>query len=102
MECAACERDLGLEPVPRWKAPFLFVGTLLFCPCHLPVTFALLASVGTALTGATWLFGNRPLVYGVFALLYFVFLFLFLRWVLSARDRERRLGRRHARHEAQG
>lgn len=101
MDCQTCERESGLEPIPRWKAPLLFVGTLLLCPCHLPATFAGIAALGTALTGAAWLFANKALVYAVFGISYLALLALFLRWVFSARDRQRRLETLHATHEAQ-
>lgn len=100
-ECPACEQALREEPIPRWKAPLLFVGALLFCPCHLPATFAALAAVGGALGGAAWFFGNQVLVYSAFSLFYLVFLVLLARWFLGQRDRERHAERLHASHPTQ-
>lgn len=101
MDCPTCEKEANAEPVPRWKAPLLFAGALLFCPCHLPATFAVLAALGTGLTGAAWLFANKALVYGTFSVLYLVLLVLLYRWFLSSRDRERRLEDIHQAHAAQ-
>lgn len=100
MDCPTCQKEAGLEPVPRWKAPLAFVGVLLFCPCHLPVTFAAFSGIAVAL-GAAWFATQRVLVYVGFSLAYLLFLFVFVRWVLRSRDRERQLDQVHAGHAAE-
>lgn len=99
MDCASCGVP---ESAPRWKAPLLFVGTLLICPCHLPVTFGILAAAGAGLTGVAWLLSHKALVYGIMSAVYIVALFFFLKWALRARDREREIERAHAAHTPQG
>lgn len=102
MDCPACDQELEHQPVPRWKAPLLFVGVLLFCPCHLPATFAVLAAVGAGLGGSAWLLGNQLLVYVIFSLVYLGLLGVFLRWVFAQRDRERHREEIHGRHASDG
>lgn len=100
-DCPACVDASTPESIPRWKAPLLFVGFLLFCPCHLPVTFAFVAALGAGLTGAAWLFANQVLVYAVFSAVYLVVLFYLFRWFVQRRDRERALDGIHAAHASQ-
>ncbi len=100
-DCTTCASEAGVAPVPRWKAPLLFVGALFFCPCHLPLTFAFLAAALGGLTGAAWFFTNKVLVYAVFSVVYLVLLFFLLRWLLASRDRERSLAEQHQRHAAE-
>jgi membrane protein implicated in regulation of membrane protease activity len=101
MDCASCHQATGLEPIPRWKAPLLFVGFLLFCPCHLPVTFGIIAAVGGTLTGAAWFFGNKLLVGLVFSALYILVLVGLFRWFLAKRRRDHVLEGLHEAHAAQ-
>lgn len=99
-ECAACIQEAAAEPVSRWKTPLLFVGALLFCPCHLPATFALVAAVGSGL-GLAAFFTHKTLVYAAFGVLYLLFVFLLLRWFLRVRNRDQRVETLHAQHRPQ-
>lgn len=96
VECAGCAS--ATPTTSRWKAPLLFVGALLFCPCHLPVTFAAFAAVGASVGGAAWFFGHQVLVYATFSIIYIVLVGLLLRWAFRARDREREREDAHRRH----
>ena len=72
----------------------MFVGAMVFCPCHLPLTAAGFA----ALLGTAWLVDNPALLYLVFGVTYLFFLVLGVRYVFRARDREREREQEHARH----
>lgn len=78
----------------------MFVGALLFCPCHLPVTFGVVAALGGGLTGAYWLFGNQAVVYAFFSVVYVILLAWMVRWFIASRDRERAIEQAHQLHVA--
>lgn len=90
--CTACNTIAPDES--RWKAVALFVGAVLFCPCHLPVTIAAVAAFG----GAAWLAGQAALLYLVFGLTYLLLVALGLRYLIRRRDAEREAERLHAAH----
>ena len=99
--CATCRSDGAVERIPRWKAPLIFVGAILFCPCHLPLTFGILTALAAGLGGAALVGEHRALVYAVFSVIYLALMFLLVRWFLSARDRDRLDEERHAAHAPQ-
>lgn len=78
----------------RWKGVALFVGAIVFCPCHLPVTIAALAALG----GTAWLVGHPALLYFVFGLIYIFVLAFGIRYLMRRRDEERAKERVHAAH----
>lgn len=94
--CTACNT---IAPAgSRWKGIALFVGAILFCPCHLPVTLAALAAAG----GTAWLAGQAALLYLVFGLTYLLVLALGIRYIVRRRDAERAWERAHAEHVGTG
>lgn len=92
--CAAC--TVAPEE-SRLKGVALFVGAMVFCPCHLPLTAAGLS----ALIGAAWLAANPALLYAVFGVTYLFFLVFGMRYVFRWRDKERQREEAHAAHAAQ-
>lgn len=85
-DCAECVAQ-GVA-VPKWKAPFMFIGVLLFCPCHLPITFAFFAGLAGGVVGFSWFFQQKPLVYFLFSVIYIVLLVFFVRWVIRRRGQD--------------
>lgn len=89
--CSAC----SIAPEEsRLKGIALFVGAMVFCPCHLPITAAGFA----ALLGTAWLAQNPVLLYVVFGVTYLFFLIFGVRYVVRWRDRERAREAAHAEH----
>jgi hypothetical protein len=90
--CAACLSSA--PPESRWKGVALLVGAIVFCPCHLPATLALLALFG----GTAWLVGNPALLYFVFGVTYLFVIGFGLMYLVRRRDAERLQEALHGTH----
>lgn len=62
----------------------LFAGVLVACPCHLPISLAVLAGV----TGGAALAWGTALWYTFFSVLFVALIVAAGAWVLRARDKE--------------
>lgn len=62
----------------------LFAGVLVACPCHLPISLAVLAGV----TGGAALAWGTALWYALFSVLFVGLILVALVWLVKARDRE--------------
>lgn len=62
----------------------LFAGVLVACPCHLPISLAVLAGV----TGGAALAWGTAVWYTVFSLLFVGLIVAAFLWLLRARDKE--------------
>jgi threonine/homoserine/homoserine lactone efflux protein len=90
----ACATCTTAPEESRLKGVALFVGAMVFCPCHLPLTAAGFA----ALLGSAWLADDPALLYVAFGVTYLFFLVFGIRYVFRWRDRERAREAEHARH----
>lgn len=81
----------------RLKRTGAWIGLLLFCPCHLPLTIAgllLMLSAWGLPASEPWM---RPVLYAVFGGSFTFFVVVLVRWAMRRRDLERA---REAQHEA--
>jgi membrane protein implicated in regulation of membrane protease activity len=90
--CSTCLAKAPSES--RWKGVALLVGAIVFCPCHLPATIAVLAAFG----GSAWLVGSPALLYLAFGVTYLFVIGYALAYLARKRDAERRLEALHAEH----
>jgi len=83
--CAACET---VAPEGgRLKGAALFVGAIVFCPCHLPATIAAFTAIGAL----AWLTEFKALLYLAFGVTYLFVIVFGVRYLSRKRDEERRL-----------
>ncbi|MBI2078060.1 MAG: hypothetical protein HYT80_06790 [Euryarchaeota archaeon] len=72
----------------------LFVGAIVFCPCHLPVTIAGLTAIGAL----AWLTEFKALLYLAFGVTYLFVVVVGVRYLSRKRDEERRRETIHEEH----
>ena len=83
--CTAC--DKAAPEGSRAKGAALFVGAIVFCPCHLPLTVAGFTAIGAL----AWLAEFKALLYLAFGVTYLFVIVFGVRYLSRKRDEERRL-----------